>query len=193
MEQNPNTNSPFRKVLKREFNRMVSRRIYFGSAIVLPLFTLFFMATIFGSGEMENLPVGIVDLDNSATSRSITRTIEAVPTLLVTKHFVNEMEARRLVQTKEIYGYLVIPHNFEQNAVTGKGAVLSYYYHYALLAVGGEVMAAFETTLKPFEVTPIAMEAEELGVRDKEIETFLLPIQAADHPVTTRRSTIVYT
>ena len=96
---------------------------------------------------------------------------------------MNEMEARRLVQTKEIYGYLVIPHNFEQNAVTGKGAVLSYYYHYALLAVGGEVMAAFETTLKPFEVTPIAMEAEELGVRDKEIETFLLPIQAADHPV----------
>ena len=183
MEDNPNTKSPFRRVLKREFNRMVSRRIYFGTAIILPLFTIFFMATIFGSGEMENLPVGIVDLDNTATSRSITRTIEAVPTLVVTKHFINEMEARRLVQTKEIYGYLVIPHNFEQDAVTGKGPILSYYYHYALLAVGGEVMAAFETTLKPMEVTPIAMEAEELGVNTEEIETFLLPIQASDHPV----------
>ena len=141
------------------------------------------MATIFGSGQMENLPVAIVDLDNSQTSRSISRTIEAVPTLLVTTHLTNEVEARRLVQSKEIYGYLVIPHNFEQDAITGKGAVLSYYYHYALLAVGGEVMAAFETTLKPIEVTPIAMEAEELGVNPNEIETFLLPIQASDHPV----------
>lgn len=183
MSEETNHISTFRRVLRRELNRMTSRRIYFGTAIVLPLFTLFFMATIFGSGEMENLPVGIVDLDNSATSRSLTRTIEAVPTLLVTRHFVDEYEARQSVQNKEIYGYLVIPHNFEQNSVTGKGAVLSYYYHYALLAVGGEVMAAFETTLKPIEVTPIAMEAVELGVNTDEIETFLLPILASDHPV----------
>ena len=96
---------------------------------------------------------------------------------------MDEYEARQSVQNEEIYGYLVIPHNFEQNSVTGKGAVLSYYYHYALLAVGGEVMAAFETTLKPIEVTPIAMEAVELGVNTDEIETFLLPILASDHPV----------
>ena len=82
-----------------------------------------------------------------------------------------------------IYGYLIIPHKFVLDAVTGKGAVLPYFYHYAWLAVGGEVMAAFETTLKPFEVVPIVMEAEELGVNDEEIETFLLPIEASDHPV----------
>ena len=91
---------------------MGARRLNVGPDVVLDLFTLCFMATIFGSGEMEKRPVGIVDLDNSSTSRSITRTIEAVPTLLFTKHFVNEIEARRLVQTKDIYGYLVIPHNF---------------------------------------------------------------------------------
>ena len=36
--------------------------------IVLPLFSIFFMATIFGNGQMENLPVGIVDGDNTATT-----------------------------------------------------------------------------------------------------------------------------
>ena len=53
--------SPFIAVLKRELDRMVSRRIYFASCIVLPLFSIFFMATIFGNGQMENLPVGVVD------------------------------------------------------------------------------------------------------------------------------------
>ncbi len=43
-----------------------------------PLFTLFFMATIFGNGQMENIPIGIVDQDNTATSRSIIRNISAV-------------------------------------------------------------------------------------------------------------------
>ena len=60
--------SPFIAVLKRELDRMVSRRIYFASCIVLPLFSIFFMATIFGNGQMENLPVGVVDGDNTDNS-----------------------------------------------------------------------------------------------------------------------------
>ena len=144
------TYSPFRSVLLREWWRMTSRRLYFGVCIVLPLFTLFFMATIFGNGQMENIPIGIVDQDNTATSRTIVRNISAVPTFKVTKHFVNEAAARESVQKKEIYGYLSIPPQFEQNAITGKNATLSYYYHYALMSVGGELMAAFEYELNTY-------------------------------------------
>ena len=36
--------SPFIAVLKRELDRMVSRRIYFASCIVLPLFSIFFIS-----------------------------------------------------------------------------------------------------------------------------------------------------
>lgn len=83
--------SPFIAVLKRELDRMVSRRIYFASCIVLPLFSIFFMATIFGNGQMENLPVGIVDGDNTATSREIIRMTEAVPTFRITRHYADEV------------------------------------------------------------------------------------------------------
>ena len=92
------TYSPFCSVLLREWQRMTSRRLYFGVCIVLPLFTLFFMATIFGNGQMENIPIGIVDQDNTATSRAIARNISAVPTFKVTKHFADEAAARESVQ-----------------------------------------------------------------------------------------------
>ena len=59
---------PLYNVLCRELHRMTSRRLYFGVCLVLPLFCLFFMATIFGSGQMENIPIGIVDQDNTATN-----------------------------------------------------------------------------------------------------------------------------
>lgn len=180
---NNRNNSPFYSVLLREWQRMTSRRLYFGVCLVLPLFCLFFMATIFGSGQMENIPVGIVDQDNTATSRNITRRMEAVPTFKVTRHFVNEAAARKAVQQKEIYGYLSIPPGFEQDAVTGQNATLSYYYHYALMSVGGELMAAFEGSLAGVALSPVLMQAVSLGVDEQQIETFLMPVQASDHPI----------
>lgn len=162
---------------------MTSRRLYFGTCIVLPLFCIFFMSTIFGSGQMENIPIGIVDLDQTATSRSITRQVEAVPTFKVTKHYTNDADARRDTQRKEIYGYLIIPPNFEEKVLGGRDAVLSYYYHYALLSVGGEVRGAFETVLRTLSVSPVVSEATALGINEKEIETFLVPVNAQSHPL----------
>ena len=171
----------FMSVFLRELRRMTSRRIYLGAAVVLPLFLLFFMSTIFGDGQMRHLPIGIVDGDNTATSRSIVRDIAAVPTFEVAKHYTNDAEARAAVQRKEIYGYLSIPPRFEEAMMRGTGATLSYYYHYALLAVGGEVMSAFETALIPVRMAPIVVEAVTLGAGEGNIETFLLPMTSDDH------------
>ena len=168
--------SPFIAVLKRELDRMVSRRIYFASCIVLPLFSIFFMATIFGNGQMENLPVGIVDGDNTATSREIIRMTEAVPTFRITRHYADEVEARADVQRKSIYGYLSIPSGFEAKVMDGKETALTYYYHYALMSVGSEIHGAFQSLLKSISVVPIVTHAVALGINQEEIESFLLPV-----------------
>lgn len=175
--------TPCYSVVSRELRRMTARRLYLGACLILPLFCLFFMATIFGNGQMEKIPIGIVDQDNTATSRSIARRISAVPTFSVTEHFTDEAAARQAVQRKEIYGYLSIPPGFEQRSVTGMDATLSYYYHYALLSVGSELMAAFESALAPVALSPIMMQAEALGAGEEQIQTFLLPVEANTHPL----------
>ena len=165
----------------RELRRMTSRRIYLGAAVVLPLFLIVFMATIFGDGQMTRLPIGIVDGDNTATSRSIVRNMSAVPTFDVVRHYADDAEARAAVNRREVYGYLSIPPRFEEAMMRGAEATLCYYYHYALLAVGGEVMSAFETTLIPVRMAPIVGEAMTLGDTEENIETFLLPMTSDDH------------
>ena len=154
-------------VFRRELRRMTSRRIYFASCIVLPLFSLVFMATIFGHGQMENLPVGVVDADQTSLSRSIVRMVDATPELEVTKQYANETEARKAIQKKEIYGYLLIPSGIKS---------LCYYYHNAMLSVGGELHSTFETLLKQVSVTPIVTEAVGLGESQTNITSFLVPI-----------------
>ena len=170
-----------KSLLLRELHRMTSRRIYIGAAVVLPLFLIGFMATIFGSGQMEHIPVGMVDADNTATSREVVRSVSAVPTFDVCRHYADDASARAAVQRKEIYGYLSIPSNFETDMVRGNGATLNYYYHYALLAVGGEVMSAFEQALLPVRMAPIVVEAVTLGATEEGIETFLLPMTSDSH------------
>ena len=157
----------FLNVFRRELRRMTSRRIYFASCIVLPLFSLVFMATIFGHGQMENLPVGVVDADQTSLSRSIVRMVDATPELQVTKQYANETEARKAIQRKEIYGYLLIPSGIKS---------LCYYYHNAMLSVGGELHSTFETILKQVSVTPIVTEAVGLGESQTNITSFLIPI-----------------
>ena len=154
-------------VFRRELRRMTSRRIYFASCIVLPLFSLVFMATIFGHGQMENLPVGVVDADHTSLSRSIVRMVDATPELHVTKQYDNETEARKAMQKKEIYGYLLIPSGIKS---------LCYYYHNAMLSVGGELHSTFETLLKRVSVTPIVTEAVGLGESQTNITSFLIPV-----------------
>ena len=97
-----NKHNAFQSVLRRELDRMVSRRLYFGVCIVLPLFCIFFMSTIFGNGQMENIPVGIVDQDETVLSREVVRQVEAIPAFKVTKHYADQEAARRATQTKEI-------------------------------------------------------------------------------------------
>ncbi|MEG1544505.1 MAG: ABC transporter permease [Tannerellaceae bacterium] len=175
--------SSFCAVLRRELCRLVSRRLYVGVCIVLPLFSLFFMATIFGNGQMENIPIGLVDQDGTALSRQVLRSVEAVPTFRVTRHFTDADAARRATEAKEIYGYLVIPYHFETNVTGGRQAVLSYFYHYALLSVGSELRGAFEGVLGQLSLSPIVMQATALGVGGQQISSFLMPVTASGHPL----------
>ena len=160
-------------VFRRELRRMNSRRIYWVASLVLPLFSLVFMATIFGNGQMKDLPIGIVDEDNTSASRHIVRMVDATPELQVSQHFANEAEARKAMQKKDIYGYLLIP---------SKITSLCYYYHNAMLSVGGELHSTFETLLQEVSVTPIITEAIGLGENEATLTSFLMPVSETEYP-----------
>ena len=158
-------------VFRRELRRMASRRIYWVTSLVLPLFSLVFMATIFGNGQMQDLPIGVVDTENTSASRNIIRMADATPTLRITHQYANETEAMKAVQKKEVYGYLLI-----------EEGILCYYYHNAMLSVGGEIHSTLESLLKQVSVTPLVTEAIGLGEEEADIVSFLMPTSETEFP-----------
>ena len=162
---------------------MTSRRLYFGVCIVLPLFCIFFMTTIFGSGQMVDIPVGVVDRDQTASSQQIVRTVGSVPTVRLKARYVDDLAARKAMQRKEIYAYVVIPRNFEADVLDGRTVSLPYYYHYALLSVGVEIRSAFESVLAAVAADPVAAAGVATGASERRVESFLLPVALQAHPL----------
>lgn len=177
------TNKAFSLVLKRELARITSRRLYFGVCIILPLFCIFFMNTIFGSGGMENIPIGIVDMDQTSTSRQISRTLSTIPTAKTTKYYFDPKEARDATVKKEIYAYVVIPKNLESDLLGKRDATIPYYIHYALLSVGVEMEAALETVLAEVSLAPMVGAGTAAGTDQDRIESVILPVSFEAHPL----------
>lgn len=175
--------SGFFAVVKRECGILTSRPLYLFSAVIFPLFALFFMTTIFGNGMIDNIPVAIVDEDDSKMSREITRLCSAVPEISVKKVFHNTAEARDALLSKKIYGYLIIPADYQADVLANRNTTLTLCYHYAFLSVGSEVMQGFLNALRIIAVTPLKETTDFLGIDNMSLKTLASPISIQSHPL----------
>ena len=143
------SNNKFVGVFYRELGRIISSPLYLVVLLVIPVFTIVFLATIFATGQIQDAPVGVVDYTNSQLSGQIIDKIDASQKLAVKNdcRFLNEKQAHEALQKMEIYGYLVIPPEFDSKLYSGKKPALAYYYQKSLLATGEEVNGEFLTIL----------------------------------------------
>ena len=172
----------FWSVARREVLTIAHSPLLWVATIGLPLFSAVFTSTIFGSGAMQNIGIGVVDEEFTSTSRSIIRTIDSSPTLAVTHHFASSTEALAAIKRREIYGYFVLTHNLTRNLTQGSRATIPYYYHYAFMSVGAQVESTLRTLLTIVSIDPIVVTANEMGVSESVVESFLEPPPATYTP-----------
>ena len=75
--------------MQRECRRLVSRPLYLFCMVIAPLFCYIFFTTLMDSGLPKDLPAGVVDMDDSSTSRNIVRNLDAFSQTGVVAHYSN--------------------------------------------------------------------------------------------------------
>ena len=103
-----------KRISVREIRRLCSNPLYFFCMIVAPIGSLFFLMTLMQGGLPTNLPVAVVDLDNTPTSRRLIRQLDAFEQTAVTMQCASFEEARREMQKGNIYGIYHIPKGLTQ-------------------------------------------------------------------------------
>ena len=93
----------------RECKIFLHNPIYVFCMVVFPLAVIFFFTSLLEDGQPMEMPVAVVDLDNTSTSRGLIRRLDAFQTSRVVAHYPSVTEARNAIQNNEIYGFLYIP------------------------------------------------------------------------------------
>lgn len=167
----------------RECARLRENRIYLFCMVVFPVVVTLFFTSLMSEGQPQKMPIGIVDLDNSTTTRKLARTLDSFQSTRITARYANFEEARAAMQRGEIYGFLYFPQNTTSELLASRQPKISFYYSYASLTAGALVFRDLKTaaTLGSAGVGSSIMSAK--GYTTEQIKTFLQPITIDLHTI----------
>jgi ABC-2 type transport system permease protein len=167
----------------RELYIMWRNPIYGFCVLLFPIVVAIFFTTLMGEGEPVNMPVGVVDQDNTATSRAMIRRLDAFQTTHVVAHYPNMNEARNAIQRNEIYAFLLIPKGTTDGLLSSRQPKISFYYSSVTLVAGSLLYRDLKTIASLGSANVGMAKLAALGKTEKEIRTFLQPINIDLHMV----------
>ena len=167
----------------RECKILYVNRIYGYCMVVFPLLAMLFFTTLMDDGLPQEMPVGIVDLDNTTLTRSLGQKLDGFQNSHVVARYPSVAEARKAMQENEIYGFLYLPKGTTDNLLASRRPTISYYYSQTSLTAGSMVMKDLKTTatLAAMGVGQATMRAK--GLTNQQMATLLQPIRIDLHQV----------
>lgn len=148
---------PMRSAFRREWAGMLrDKQVAMILIMALGLYGLIYPYP-YTSETLREVPVVLVDQDNSELSRELARRVEATQALWLTARVPDMIAAKDLVQRREAMGVLLIPEGFQRNLKRGRQSPVavyadaSYFLYYQQVmrgvsaparALGAEVEAA---------------------------------------------------
>ncbi len=168
--------------MRREFGIIRRKPVFLlGSVGVMAVCCLFYL-TFFRAGLPENLPIGVLDLDNSSLSRNFCRQLDATQLGEVIK-YEDFTTARDAMQTGEITSLCVIPKGMNEDVNANRRPVFTYYVN-SLYLIGGAL--SYKDILTMVTLTGGAVQREVLrakGYSDGAIMGMIQPIVVDEHKI----------
>ena len=169
-------------VMRREFERIRRNPIYLlGSVGVMAACCLFYL-TFLSAGLPEDLPIGVVDLDNSSLSRNFCSQLDATQLGKVVK-FDDFTSGRDAMQAGEVTSLCVIPRGMSEDVSANRRPVFTYYIN-SLYLISGAL--SYKDILTMVTLTGGAVQREVLrakGYSDGAIMGLIQPLVIDEHRV----------
>ena len=113
---------------------------------LLPLFVFLFLSSLMAEGLPQKAPAGVIDNDGSPLSRKITQNLNGMQMVDITAMPESFTEARHMMQEGKIYGFFLIPHDFEADLLAGRSPEISFYTNMTYFVPASLLFKTFKTT-----------------------------------------------
>lgn len=169
-------------VVRRELRIMRNRPIYLLGSVVTVAFCAIFFLTFLKQGLPHDLPIGIVDLDNSSLSRNFARQLDATQLGKVLR-YDSFAQAREDMQSGKITAVCVIPAGMYADVQASRRPTFTYYLN-GLYFVGGAL--SYKNILTMINLADGAVQREVLrakGVNEDAIMGRIQPVNVDVHQI----------
>lgn len=128
---------------KEECSLLVKDRWLFAVVSWLPVVLFILLWSLFSDGVCRNLPVAIIDYDQTSLSRQFIRSYDASPTIAL-QSYIDEQEALTDLRTGKVYGVVLIPAGLEEDTTKRLQPKITAFINYQYLLVGKQVNSALQ-------------------------------------------------
>ena len=172
---------PSLRIAKREIALLFNSKSTFVLAVILPFVSILFFNTLLSEGVARDLPVAVVDLDHTATSRNVIAQLDAAPDIKIGFFPINQQKGEELISLGKAYGVVTIPQNFEADLKSGKQVNIINQYNSNLLLAGGLEYKAFRKVIGTISAGINIEKQRKKGVSMQQALVNYQPILANNH------------
>ncbi len=171
------------KIFRRELGIFARRPLMLLTMIGAPVLCVVFFTTLMSDGLPTKLPAGLVDEDETSTTRTIIRILGSMEETELVARYPSFTEARRAMQRGEIYGFFHIPRGLTEEAISNRQPRLSFYTNETYYVPGTLLMKDLRYAC---ELAGLSITRESLygkGLTEGQAMGMLQPIVVETHPL----------
>ncbi|MEG0725312.1 MAG: ABC transporter permease [Mucinivorans sp.] len=141
-----------RQSILREIRRFGQDKTLLLITIVIPVVLSALYVMMFASGTAYNLPMAVVDQDNTPTSQQLVTMIASSPTTFTTQKSATIDQAKQSMDRGQVDAIVYIPENFERNILGGARAEVAVWINGNYITKSSLIERDLKTMLQAFNI-----------------------------------------
>ncbi|PID44394.1 MAG: beta-carotene 15,15'-monooxygenase, partial [Proteobacteria bacterium] len=133
---------------------------------------------IFSISQVRDLPVGILDKDNSALSRKLIRMIDASPNVAVNVRHRDAQEMQGDLKTTRVYATLIIPRDFSRHIRQLQPSPVTLVVNAQYGTHSGVIQSGVGDAVRTFSAGIELRMRKKMGLQSEQALNALVPIKA---------------
>ena len=183
MEDTRIGNKGLKAIILRSMVQIVRRPIYWGGFFIMTLFMFLFLTSMLGKGLPTRVPAAVIDKDGTSMSRELTQELNSMQMVNLTQNPTSFTEARHLMQKGDIYGYFLIPENFQADLLAGRKPSITFYTNMTYFVPASMLFKTFKATAIYTKAGVALNIANALGADGEELAPMMMPVNITSRAI----------
>lgn len=174
-------NKGFLSIFKSECMRFAYNYRLMLLTLGVPLLLFFYYAGLMDKQVATDLPVTVLDQDNSVLSRQFINMVQANATMKVAYRVSDEIEGENTLKVGKSYALIIIPKDFSKNIQKGLNPNVTCYYNGQYLLAGGLIMKDFQLVAMSLNAGIAMQTLEQKGMMPVQAVQSVMPVNIDPH------------